>query len=104
MLWLLHRFLLGAGRVDHANRLNGKAATDVASRPAAAGNSGAGCGIAFMAKASMPGRPEPRPDVAAAPATKKRHAARRCRWRSFGRGGPGVFFSPPLAAGDRHDR
>jgi rSAM/selenodomain-associated transferase 1 len=46
--------------VDHANRLNGKSVTEVASRPAVAVNSGATCGIAFMAKASAPGRAKTR--------------------------------------------
>jgi rSAM/selenodomain-associated transferase 1 len=43
--------------MDHANRLNGKS---VASRDPAHATAAAGCGIAFMAKASAPGRAKTR--------------------------------------------
>jgi rSAM/selenodomain-associated transferase 1 len=49
--------------MDHANRLNGKSANDksvsASSNPAHA-TTAAGCGIAFMAKASAPGRAKTR--------------------------------------------
>src|SRR6202041_2045428 len=53
ILCLLRCLLLGAHRMDHANRLNGKSVASCDAAHAAAATS---CGIAFMAKASAPGR------------------------------------------------
>jgi rSAM/selenodomain-associated transferase 1 len=59
MLSLIASFVIGGDRMDHANRLNGNSVNGKSAlNPAIA--TAASCGIAFMAKASAPGRAKTR--------------------------------------------